>query len=105
LKTPTMQAATNATLALVLAAISLSVCVSSESSESPGAEELGSSVPDPSYKNKSNFLWEDVPSVRVAPMRLATRVEAAMEIGKGIWKVKAVSVDKMDWAARDRWIC
>lgn len=31
-------------------------------------------------------------SARVAPIRLATRVEAAMEIENGIWKVRAVMV-------------
>lgn len=31
-------------------------------------------------------------SARLAPMRLATRVEAAMEIGNGIWNVRAVRV-------------
>jgi hypothetical protein len=34
-------------------------------------------------------------SERVAPMRFATRVEAAIEIGNGIWNVKAVKVLKM----------
>ena len=32
-------------------------------------------------------------SVRVAPIKFATRVEAAIEIGNGIWKVIAVMVD------------
>jgi hypothetical protein len=34
-------------------------------------------------------------SVSVAPMRFATRVDAAMEIGNGIWKVSAVIVLRM----------
>jgi hypothetical protein len=34
-------------------------------------------------------------SVSVAPIRFATRVEAAMEIGNGIWKVRAVRVLRM----------
>ena len=32
----------------------------------------------------------------VAPMRLATRVEPAMERGKGIWKVRDVRVARTD---------
>ena len=31
-------------------------------------------------------------SASVAPMRLATRVEAATDIGNGIWNVRAVKV-------------
>jgi hypothetical protein len=31
-------------------------------------------------------------SVRVAPIRFATRVDAAMDIGKGIWNVIPVMV-------------
>jgi hypothetical protein len=31
-------------------------------------------------------------SVSVAPMRFATRVDAAIEIGNGIWNVRAVKV-------------
>jgi hypothetical protein len=34
-------------------------------------------------------------SVSVAPIRFATRVEAAIEIGNGIWKVRAVRVLRM----------
>ncbi len=37
---------------------------------------------------------------RVAPMRFAMRVLAAMEMGKGIWKVRLVRVPRTDWAAR-----
>lgn len=39
-------------------------------------------------------------SERVAPIRFAIRVLAAMETGKGIWKVMAVIVARTDWAAR-----
>lgn len=39
-------------------------------------------------------------SVRVAPMRFATRVEEAMDIGKGIWKVIPAMVERTLWAAR-----
>lgn len=39
-------------------------------------------------------------SVRVAPIRFAIRVLAAMERGKGIWKVMAEMVPRTDWAAR-----
>lgn len=35
-------------------------------------------------------------SARVAPMRLAIRVEAAMEMGKGIWKVQEAMVERTD---------
>jgi len=35
-------------------------------------------------------------SARVAPMRLAIRVEAAIEMGKGIWKVNDVMVERTD---------
>jgi hypothetical protein len=34
-------------------------------------------------------------SLRVAPIRFATRVEAAMEIGKGIWNVRDVKVARI----------
>lgn len=34
-------------------------------------------------------------SASVAPMRLATRVEAATETGNGIWNVRAVKVLKI----------
>lgn len=37
---------------------------------------------------------------RVAPMRFATRVDAAMEMGNGIWKVIAEMVLRIDCAAR-----
>ena len=36
----------------------------------------------------------------VAPIRFAIRVEAAMEIGKGMLKVRVVRVERTDWAAR-----
>lgn len=39
-------------------------------------------------------------SVSVAPIRFATRVEAAIEIGNGIWNVRAVKVLRILWAAR-----
>jgi hypothetical protein len=39
-------------------------------------------------------------SESVAPMRLATRVEAAMEIENGIWKVRAVRVERILCAAK-----
>lgn len=39
-------------------------------------------------------------SLSVAPMRLATRVDAAMDIGNGIWKVRAVMVLRILCAAR-----
>lgn len=37
---------------------------------------------------------------KVAPIRFAIRVLAAMETGKGIWKVMAEMVARTDWAAR-----
>lgn len=37
---------------------------------------------------------------RVAPIKFAIRVLAAIEIGKGIWKVRPVKVASTDCAAR-----
>jgi hypothetical protein len=39
-------------------------------------------------------------SERVAPIRFATRVDAAIDIGNGIWKVSAVRVLRMLCAAK-----
>lgn len=36
----------------------------------------------------------------LAPIRFATRVDPAMDSGKGIWNVVDVRVTKMLWAAR-----
>ncbi len=38
-------------------------------------------------------------SASVAPIKLAMRVLAAMERGKGIWNVREVRVARTDWAA------
>lgn len=48
---------------------------------------------------KATFVETLAASASVAPMRFATRVEAAMERGKGIWKVSEVMVARTDCAA------
>lgn len=48
---------------------------------------------------KDTFAQVRAESTRVEPIRFATRVLAAMERGKGIWKVMLARVERTDWAA------
>ena len=50
--------------------------------------------------NPATFADTLAASASVAPIRFAIRVDAAMEIGKGIWNVNVVIVARTDCAAR-----